>query len=61
MLHVAYINSCRPDDGRWTTETCRHVEFYNDIPVIYYILANINDHKVQLKWDPIVYRFLCCM
>jgi hypothetical protein len=34
MLHVAYINSCRPDDGRWTTETCRNIEFYNDIPVI---------------------------
>jgi hypothetical protein len=23
----------RPEDGR-TTETCRHIEFYNDIPVI---------------------------
>jgi hypothetical protein len=28
-----YINSCRPEDGRWTAET-RHIEFYNDIPVI---------------------------
>jgi hypothetical protein len=33
MLHVVYINSCGPEDGRWTIETC-HVEFYNDIPVI---------------------------
>jgi hypothetical protein len=33
-LHVVYINSCGPEDGRWTTETCRHIEFYNDILVI---------------------------
>jgi hypothetical protein len=33
-LHVVYIISCGPEDGRWTTETCRHIEFYNDIPVI---------------------------
>jgi hypothetical protein len=33
-LHVVYINSCGPEDGRWTNETCRHIEFYNDIPVI---------------------------
>jgi hypothetical protein len=22
-----YINSCGPEDGRWTTETCCHIEF----------------------------------
>jgi hypothetical protein len=33
-LHVVYINSCGPEDSRWTTETYRHIEFYNDIPVI---------------------------
>jgi hypothetical protein len=33
-MHVVYINSCRPEDGRWTTETCRHIEFYSYIPVI---------------------------